>query len=141
MFVQDVLATKGSDVATIRSSASVADLVTELAARRIGALIVSEDGSVDGIVSERDVVRALHSHGAATLELHVRDIMTRDVQTCLPGDRVRDIARTMTDGRFRHLPVLRDGTLVGIVSIGDIVKKRIDELETETEHLMDYLTG
>lgn len=141
MIVRDVLTTKGTNVVTIRPTTSIADLVAELAAYRIGALVVSEDGSsVDGIISERDVVRALHSHGNAAMNLQVADVMTRDVRTCQPDDRVRDIARTMTDGRFRHLPVLSDGQLVGIVSIGDIVKKRIDELETEADQLMDYLT-
>jgi CBS domain-containing protein len=140
MKVKDVLETKGSAVATIGPSARIGDLVSELAEHRIGALVVVEEGRVVGIVSERDVARGLFRHGAGVLDLVVADLMTREVRTCTPDDPIRDLARTMTEGRFRHMPVLEDGHLSGIVSIGDIVKKRIDELETEQDQLFSYIT-
>lgn len=140
MFVRDVLAGKGNAVATISGSATAVDLVALLAERRIGAAVVTVDGvHIDGIVSERDVARGLHAHGAALLTMPVADLMTTDVLTCVPDDRVEDIARVMTERRVRHLPVVVDGALSGIVSIGDIVKRRIDELESETDHLTNYL--
>ncbi len=142
MIVQDVLAGKGRSVVTISPNASISELVAALAEHGIGALVVSTDGTrIDGIVSERDIARAMHKHGAAVLHMHVSEMMTSDVQTCRPGDRISDIARIMTERRFRHLPVVDGDALVGIVSIGDVVKKRIDELETESGHLMDYLTS
>jgi CBS domain-containing protein len=141
MLVRDVLAAKGDQVATIRPSATVTELVAALAEHRVGALVATaEDGHIAGIVSERDVARGLHTHGAALLSMAVAELMTTRVRTCEPGDAIRDVARTMTDGRFRHLPVLEDGRLAGIVSIGDIVKRRIDELETETDQLVGYLS-
>ncbi len=142
MIVQDVLARKGREVVTVPPATTVADLVSRLAEHGIGALVVSDDGiHVDGIVSERDVTRGLQARGPDVLAMQVRELMTADVQTCGPGDRIRDLAAAMTEGHFRHLPVVEDGALIGIVSIGDIVKSRIDELETETEHLMDYLAS
>jgi CBS domain-containing protein len=111
-----------------------------LVEHRIGALVVSVDGrSVDGIVSERDVVRFLHRDGAAVLDASVSDIMTKDVKVCSPQDNTEDIARTMTDARVRHLPVVADGALVAIISIGDVVKNRIDELQVERQQLVDYI--
>jgi len=141
MLVRDVLTTKGDQVATIRPTATVTELVAALAEHRVGALVVTTDeGRIEGIVSERDVARGLHAHGGDLMAMPVSQVMTADVRTCVPGDAVRDIARTMTDGRFRHLPVLQDGRLAGIVSIGDIVKRRIDELETEADQLVGYLS-
>src|ERR1700712_2568473 len=142
MQVKDVLSHKGADVATIARTASVADLVASLAAHGVGALVVSDDGqSIDGIASERDVVRALHRLGVGLLDMRVGEIMTTPVQTCLPGDEVRDVARTMTDRRFRHMPVTVEGLLAGIVSIGDLVKGRVDELETEHDQLVEYISS
>lgn len=142
MIVQDILAGKGASVVTIAPTATVAELVTALAEHRIGAAVVSADGSaVAGIVSERDVARGLHTHGAGLLALPVSAVMTAAVATCEPQDDISAIAQTMTQGRFRHLPVMVGGSLVGIVSIGDVVKKRIDQLETETDQLRDYLTS
>lgn len=142
MIVRDVLTTKGTDVVTIAPTATIAELAALLAEYRIGAVVVSAaKGSVDGIVSERDIARALPVHGADTLSLRVAELMTAEVRTCVPTDQIRDVAAVMTNGRFRHLPVVDDGALIGIVSIGDIVKKRIDELETETGQLMDYLAS
>jgi CBS domain-containing protein len=142
MRVKDVLASKGSAVATIAPNASITQVLTLLAEHKIGALVVTEDGtSVTGIVSERDIVRALDTQGAALLEQPVSSIMTVGVQTCGPVDEIRELARTMTDGRFRHMPVVVDGALAGIVTIGDIVKHRIDELEVEKSQLVDYISG
>jgi len=141
MRIADVLRSKGNDVATIPPGASVGDLIAELATHNVGALPVVEDGALVGIVSERDVVRRLNAGGADLLSGPVRDIMSTSVTTCSPGDAVVDLARVMTAGRFRHLPVLEGGTLVGIVSIGDLVKARIDQLETEREQLQSYITN
>ncbi len=142
MNVTDILTTKGSDVVTIAPTATVTELVSALAERQIGAVVVSTDGAaVSGIVSERDVARGLHLHGADLLSMPVSALMTTDVSTCDPHDDIPSVARIMTHRRFRHLPVVVGGTLVGIVSIGDVVKKRIDQLETETDQLRDYLTS
>ena len=142
MQVKDVLAHKGAAVATISPGATVTDAVGSLAAHGVGALVVSEDGrTILGIISERDIVRALGTFGSQLLGLPVRQIMTSEVHTCAPGDEVRTVARTMTDRRFRHVPVTIDGALAGIVSIGDLVKSRVDELETEHEQLVDYISS
>lgn len=141
MLVRDVLSAKGNEVVTIRPSATVTEIVGALAAHRIGAVVVTdEEGAVVGIVSERDVARGLHAQGAAVLEQSAADIMTTEVHTCRPEQPVRELAKAMTDGRFRHTPVVADGVLAGIVSIGDIVKSRIDELETEQDQLVGYLS-
>ena len=142
MHVKEILAHKGPAVVTIQPGAAVADVVASLAQHRIGALVVTSDGrTIEGIVSERDVVKALNTFGAELLHMAVREIMTADVHTCVPADEVRSLARTMTDRRFRHMPVVVDGALSGIVTIGDIVKGRVDELETEHEQLMDYISS
>lgn len=142
MRVKDVLAKKGSTVATIAPTATIAELLASLAEHKIGALVVTRDGTgVDGIVSERDVVRALHVEGAALLEQPVSDIMTTGVHTCGPVDEIQALARTMTDSRFRHMPVVADGALAGIVTIGDIVKSRIDELETAHDQMVGYISS
>ena len=113
-----------------------------LAEHRIGAVVVSHDGtSVDGIVSERDIVRALAKRGAAVMSEEVTAIYTAEVRTVTPQTSLEDVMRMMTEHRVRHAPVVTDGTLRGIVSIGDVVKNRIDELETERAALTDYITG
>ena len=140
MRIADVLRNKGSDVATIPPEATIGSLIAELATHNVGALPVVEDGGLVGIVSERDVVRHLHTGGADLLARPVRDIMSTSVTTCEPGDAVVDLARTMTTRRFRHMPVLQDGELIGIVSIGDLVKVRIDQLESEREQLQSYIS-
>jgi CBS domain-containing protein len=140
MRISDVIRRKGNLVVTIRPGATVTQLLELLEQHHIGAVVVSEDGlTVTGIVSERDVVRHLHTDGASILSETVEMIMTSDVQTCTPEDGVEDLARTMTDLRFRHVPVVKDGQLVAIVSIGDIVKSRIGELQTERDHLVGYI--
>ena len=140
MRISDVIRRKGDLVVTVRPDATVEQLVELLEEHGIGALVVSEDGrTVSGIVSERDVVRHLHSEGAAILTETVATIMTSEVETCTPDDHIDAMARTMTERRVRHLPVLVDGRLAAIVSIGDIVKYRIDELQTERDHLVGYI--
>ncbi|MCW2716975.1 MAG: hypothetical protein QOG20_2041 [Pseudonocardiales bacterium] len=141
MRIADVLRGKGNAVATVEPSATVATLIDTLTSYNVGALPVVDAGRLVGIVSERDVVRRLHEGGAALLDQRVSDIMTTGVTTCAPGDMVADLARVMTTGRFRHLPVVEDGALVGIVSIGDLVKARIDLLESEREQLQSYIAG
>lgn len=140
MRISDVLQAKGTDVVTVRADIDVRTLLVTLAEHRIGAVVVSSDGrSVEGIASERDIVRALSARGASILSEPVSAIMTADVETCTPEMGLRQLAQAMTHGRFRHMPVLVDGELAGIVSIGDIVKSRISELEVERDSLSDYV--
>ena len=142
MHVKDVLAHKSGAVATIEPGRSIADVVAALAQYGVGALVVSSDGrTIEGIISERDVVRALNSLGPALLRTAVSEIMTVNVHTCVPTDEVALLARTMTDKRFRHMPVTIEGGLYGIVSIGDLVKSRMDEMETEHDQLVDYISS
>ena len=142
MHVKEILAHKGPAVITIAPGDTVSRVAQLLAEHRIGALVVTRDGlRIEGIVSERDVVKALNTFGADVLNIAVREIMTADVHTCVPADEVRSLARTMTEKRFRHMPVVVDGSLSGIVTIGDIVKGRVDELETETDQLMEYISS
>lgn len=142
MRISDVLQSKGtSTVITIAPDASVRDLLALLSEHNIGALVVSEDGSVpSGIVSERDVVRRLGTD-TSVLDLSISEIMTADIQVCEPGDKLDDLMALMTEHRIRHVPVLEDGVLVGMVSIGDAVKMRMGELEYERDRLNDYVTG
>jgi CBS domain-containing protein len=139
MRISDVLRGKGSSVATVDPGLSVGGTVAELARHNVGALVVMDGGRVAGIVSERDVVRQLHTRGAALLDAPVSEIMTRTVVTCLPTDSVDSLAATMTERRIRHMPVVEDGELVGIVSIGDVVKSRIGELESDRDQLESYI--
>lgn len=140
MRISDVIRRKGDEVVTLRSDATVLRLLEVLEQHHIGAVVVSDDdATVSGIVSERDVVRHLHSGGVAVLDETVATIMTSEVYTCTPDDNIEDLAQVMTERRFRHIPVLADGHLVAIVSIGDIVKGRIDELKTERDHLVGYI--
>lgn len=140
MRISDVIRRKGDVVVTLGSDATVLRLLEVLEEHHIGAVVVSDDGStVAGIVSERDVVRHLHTDGVAVLDETLAAIMTSDVHTCAPDDNIEDLAQVMTDRRFRHIPVVSDGALVAIVSIGDLVKGRIDELKTERDHLVGYI--
>lgn len=140
MRISDVLRNKGSAVATVTETTTVVGLLAELATHNIGAMVVVGQDGVVGIVSERDVVRKLHEHGPDLLRLQVADIMSGVVVTCSPDDAVDDLSALMTNNRVRHVPVLDDGRLVGIVSIGDVVKNRMDELQAEHEHLQAYIT-
>jgi CBS domain-containing protein len=138
--ISSLLRRKGREVATIPGSESVRAALAMLADKGIGALVVSSDGrSVEGIVSERDVARGLHERGAALLADPVSSLMTAQVHTCPSDANVHALAQTMTDHRVRHVPVVDDGVLVGIVSIGDVVKARLDELEEERRQLVDYI--
>ncbi|MFD2091726.1 CBS domain-containing protein [Blastococcus deserti] len=140
MQISQLLRRKGREVTTIDGSESVRTALALLAEKGIGALVVSSDGRrIDGIVSERDVARGLHERGAGLLAEPVSHVMTAQVHTCPPHASVHDLARTMTDHRVRHVPVVEDGALVGIVSIGDVVKARLDELEEERRQLVDYI--
>lgn len=140
MKVGDLLNAKGTDVVTITPVASVADAARLLSENRIGALVATADGrSIDGIVSERDIVRALAQLGGNALDLPVAEVMTAEVNTCQRGDNLADLARRMTEGRFRHLPVEEAGELRGMISIGDVVKRRLDTLEVEQEQLTSYI--
>ena len=140
MQIGQLLRRKGHEVATIDGSRSVRDALALLAERRIGALVVSADGRrIDGILSERDIARGLHERGAGLLGDPVTSVMTAEVHTCMPGVQLTDLARLMTDERVRHVPVVDDDVLVGIVSIGDVVKARLDELEEERRQLVDYI--
>jgi CBS domain-containing protein len=138
MKVEGILRSKGAKVVTVRPDASLASLVKKLREQQIGAVVVTEDGrSVLGIISERDVVRGLAEHGPRILEMAVSDLMTRTVFSCASDDTVKHLMSEMTRKRIRHLPVLADGVLCGIVTIGDVVKNRLDELEMETNVLRD----
>ncbi|MGY1806170.1 CBS domain-containing protein [Blastococcus sp. SYSU D00669] len=140
MQISQVLRRKGHEVATVDAAVSVRDALALLAQHGIGALVVSADGNrIDGILSERDIARGLHQHGAGLLAEPVSSVMTAEVHTCPPTASVHDLAQTMTDRRVRHVPVVDGERLVGIVSIGDVVKARLDELEAERASLVDYI--
>ncbi len=140
MQVQKVIHTKGSVVVTAMPQTTVAAAANLLKEHRIGALVITDAaGAVVGILSERDIVRGLPQHGASVLAMPIEKLMTRKVMTCTLHSHVEDIMRDMTAGRFRHIPVVEDGRLVGIVSIGDMVKHRLEQLESETEQLQSYI--
>jgi CBS domain-containing protein len=142
MRISDVLRVKGTEVVTVTADTTVRRLLAVLAEHRIGAVVVSADGtSVDGIASERDIARALAKRGAAVMSEPVTAIYTPEVFTVTPHTSIEEVMRMMTEHRVRHAPVVADGGLRGIVSIGDVVKTRIDELETERAALTDYITG
>ena len=141
MQISQLLRRKGNTVATVEATVSVRDALAQLAEHRIGALVVSPDGNrIEGIISERDIARGLHEHGAGLLTEPVSSVMTADVLTCVPTASVTELAQTMTDHRIRHIPVVTDGKLVGIVSIGDVVKRRLPTLEAEQQAMRDYIT-
>ena len=142
MKVHAMLSAKGHEVATTLPETVISTVIRKLKLEGVGALVVSEDGAhVIGIISERDVVRGLAEHGAELLDMRVADLMTKNVKTCSPEDDLKHVMTEMTRSRIRHLPVTEDGRLCGIVSIGDVVKTRLDELETETNVLRDYIVG
>jgi CBS domain-containing protein len=141
MNVATILKAKGAEVATVSPSITLAEAVMLLTERRIGALVVMQDNQLLGILSERDIVKAIAQSGAEALELPAREIMTSRIVTCGLNDSTEDLMDTMTEGRFRHLPVMERGELVGIISIGDVVKHRIAETVMETEALRLYITS
>jgi CBS domain-containing protein len=142
MLIAQILAAKGGDVVTTRPDATVAEVASLLKAKRIGAVVVTDPaGNLSGILSERDLARGLADHGAKLLDMRVSQLMTVEVVTCSPDDGIGQLMQTMTERRFRHLPVVEDGRMIGIISIGDVVKHRLQELEAETNLLHDYIAG
>jgi CBS domain-containing protein len=142
MFVSDILSQKGGLVFTVTQGTTVAQIAQQLSTRRIGAVVIMADaGTVAGIVSERDLVLAFSRHGTAALDLEARQVMTRDVVTCHPDDPIEHVMGLMTSGRFRHLPVMDRDELIGLVSIGDVVKARLEETRHETEALRSYISA
>lgn len=140
MTVKAILDAKGRDVVTVRPEASITEAMRLLAERRIGALVVTDDaGRVRGIVSERDIVALIAREGAPALERLVSEIMTRKVRVCDEHHTVNQVMEMMTKHRFRHLPVEKDGRLDGIVSIGDVVKQRIEDIEREANEIRNYI--
>jgi CBS domain-containing protein len=140
MNVKAILAVKGGDITCIEPTADLATATKLLSAHRIGAVVIrGAGGRLAGILSERDIVRALSEHGADALALPVGQVMTRDVATCGEDDSVASIMERMTAGKFRHMPVIAKGHLVGLISIGDVVKQRVEEIESESEAMRDYI--
>jgi CBS domain-containing protein len=139
LIIANILKVKGRTVATARTTDTVQDIASRLAQRKIGAIvIVGDGGAVSGIISERDLIRVIAQHGAKALQMSVTDVMTKDVVCCTEQTSVDEIMELMTRGRFRHLPVVEDGALVGIVSIGDVVKHHIAEVEMEVSAMRGY---
>ncbi|WP_187970941.1 CBS domain-containing protein [Aquibium microcysteis] len=140
MLVKNILAEKGSGVETMTPDRTLAEAVQLLARRRIGAVVLTgTDGRIAGILSERDIVRILAGEGPGVLEKPISAAMTARVQVCHEDNSINDVMEIMTAGRFRHLPVERDGVLVGIISIGDVVKKRIEQVEHEAQEIRNYI--
>lgn len=144
MNVKAILAAKksnaGGDVITIQPTADLSTAAKLLAKHRIGAVpITGPGGRLAGILSERDIVRAMAEHGPGALDIPVGQVMTRDVETCAEDDACASLMERMTQGKFRHLPVISQGKLVGIISIGDVVKQRVDEIERDAEAMRDYI--
>ncbi len=142
MLIQTMLKQKGPGVITINPQASIAEAVTALAEHHIGALVVSKTGkSIDGILSERDIVRCMAQPGADTLALTVAQLMTSKVQTCGTETTIAELMEMMTENKIRHVPIAVEGELVGLVSIGDVVSARLNELEQERKHIEEYITS
>jgi CBS domain-containing protein len=139
MTVRAILDAKGRQVVSIGAEAKVSSAVKILSERRIGAVLVLASGKIEGIISERDIVRVLGERGPAALDEPVRAVMTAKVMTCHRADTVSSLMEKMTDGKFRHLPVVEDGEVIGLVSIGDVVKHRVMEYENEQEAMRDYI--
>ena len=138
MKVEGILKDKGQHVETVEPETQVSIVVHQLSSLNIGALVVSPDGStMQGVISEREIVRGLAKHGARLLNMSASQVMTRHVPTCSPGDSLKDVMAQMTRTRNRHVPVVQDGVLAGLVSIGDVVKSRLEELELETNVLRE----
>ena len=139
MTVRAILDAKGRQVVSIGADAKLSSAVKTLSERRIGALLVMAGGKIEGILSERDIVRELGTRGSDVLDEPVRTVMTAKVMTCRRSDTVAWLMEQMTEGKFRHLPVVEDGQVVGLISIGDVVKHRVREYETEQEAMRDYI--
>jgi CBS domain-containing protein len=142
MSVRSILRTKGQRVVTVTQAETIRDIVATLSREKIGVVVVSDDGAVvAGILSERDIVKGLAEQGAKLLDLTARDLMTRSFTPANLDMPILHVLDTMTQGRFRHMPVVDNGKLAGLVSIGDAVKARLDALESEAEHLKEYIGG
>ena len=141
MLVSDILKSKGSDVVTAPPSLPVADAARLLSEKRIGSLLILDRGKVVGILSERDIVRALAAEGPSCLDGPVSRLMTAKVVTCDPGQTIADVMEMMTSGRFRHVPVIADGRVAGMISIGDVVKWRLEEAQEEVRQMAAYVAG
>ncbi len=140
MNVKTILAAKGGDIFSIEPTADLATAAKLLSTHRIGAAVIrGAGGRLAGIMSERDIVKAVSEHGVAALALPVAQVMTRNVTTCSEDDSIADIMEQMTSGKFRHMPVLKNSQLVGVISIGDVVKQRVEEIERDAEALRDYI--
>src|SRR5271167_3074490 len=140
MIVKNIMIGKRGSVVTIEPTADLTAAIKLLAERRIGAVVVlGADHRIVGILSERDIVRALAEHGPAALNKPVGQVMTREVKTCTEDDTIEGLMGRMTTGKFRHMPVVEQGKLIGIVSIGDVVKNRVEEIEHESKALRDYI--
>ena len=139
MTVRSILDTKGHNILSVEPDAKLSAAVKVLGERKIGAVLVMSQGRVEGILSERDIVRVLAERGAKVLDEPVSSVMTRKVVSCRESDTVGGIMEMMTMGKFRHLPVIEDGRVVGLISIGDVVKWRVQEYESEQEALRDYI--
>ena len=140
MHVANILKVKGTDVVTIGPDETVAATARLLNAKRIGAILVCDaNGKVVGVISERDIIRGIAVNGERALEMQVRDLMTSEVIACKPTDTIAEVMKMMTVRRFRHMPVIEDGELKGMISIGDVVKNRIEETEMEARALRDYV--
>lgn len=139
MHVQAILGNKGSDIVSIEPQATISDACRLLAEHRIGAVLILDGERAAGVFSERDVVRAVAQHGDRALQIPLSEVMSRNVLTCRPEDSIDDVMAVMTARRVRHLPVLADGKLAGIVSIGDVVKHRLDEAALEVDSLREYV--
>ena len=141
MVIAGILKHKGGQVLSVAPAATVAEVIDLLARRRIGAVLVVEAGELRGILSERDVVRCLAEHGARALEMTAAQLMTADVKTAIPETTIDEALAMMTDGRFRHVPIVVDERLIGLVSIGDVVKAKIGQAEHEVDSLRAYVAG
>jgi CBS domain-containing protein len=139
MTVGRIINEKGRGVVTARPEASLAEIAAVLAEKKIGAVVVTQGEAIGGIISERDVVRMLAKHGSEALRMLASDCMTARVITCAPEETIHDVMQKMTSGRFRHLPVVEGGKLIGIISIGDVVKRRIEEAEKEADQIREYI--
>lgn len=142
MNVKHILERKGSAVTTITTNATIGEAARTLTEARIGAVVVSDDGTtINGILSERDIVRVIGTDGPSVLNRPVTAAMTANVITCKPDDRINVLMGMMTQRRIRHLPVTENGKMTGLISIGDVVKERIDEIESDAAAMRDYITG
>ena len=141
MQVSDILKAKGTRVLTVRPEEAISTFIRRIKLEKVGAMVVSTDGiRPEGIITERDIVHGLSAHGSELLAMQVREVMTKRVLTCAPSESIKEVMIKMTQGRTRHLPVMEGGQLAGMISIGDVVKSRLENAELEANVLRDYIT-